>query len=153
MKEKRINFTILGSPFGKLNMQPRMIGNHPTMFQPTKNADYMSRVLLAFQEQCHPTDLIESRDAMLYLELIAYFEIPKSTPKYKIPLMENGTIRPTKKCDCDNISKIVCDAMSKFVFHDDAQIVSLKVDKYYTSSHPRVDVRIRSVELEKGIDL
>ena len=58
-----------------------------------------------------------------------------------------GNIRPTKKPDCDNISKVICDALNGIAFHDDSMIVELAVEKFY-SENPCVDVVIRSCENE-----
>lgn len=55
--------------------------------------------------------------------------------------MLDNVIRPTKKPDWDNIGKIVCDALNKTAFHDDAQIVDGSVIKCY-SEQPRIEVEI-----------
>ena len=51
--------------------------------------------------------------------------------------MLQGKILPTKKPDCDNIAKIICDALNGVAYDDDKQIVALKVTKIY-SAEPRV---------------
>lgn len=55
--------------------------------------------------------------------------------------MLQGKILPTKKPDCDNIAKIICDALNGVAYDDDKQIVALKVTKIY-SDEPRVIVWI-----------
>ena len=55
--------------------------------------------------------------------------------------MEAGLIRPTKRPDVDNVLKIVCDALNKIVYDDDACIVDAQVRKYY-SANPRVEISI-----------
>lgn len=53
------------------------------------------------------------------------------TSKKRQQAMLSGSILPTTKPDNDNYAKAVCDAMSKIVYHDDAQIVRLVVEKKY----------------------
>ena len=57
--------------------------------------------------------------------------------------MLKGLIKPTKKPDLDNISKVICDAISHQggIWHDDSQIASEMLSKYY-SDKPRVEVCI-----------
>ncbi len=55
-----------------------------------------------------------------------------------------GQIKPAKKPDCDNIVKIVCDALNGFAYKDDAQVVLAQVAKEYTDE-PRTDVSLWEV--------
>ena len=52
-------------------------------------------------------------------------------------------ISPTKKPDIDNIVKVVLDAMNKFAFRDDTQIVKLEVEKLYTSDEEKLVIQIQ----------
>jgi len=52
-----------------------------------------------------------------------------------------GFARPKKKPDCDNIAKIICDALNGIVYHDDSQVVDLEIRKYY-SDEPKVKIRM-----------
>ena len=54
--------------------------------------------------------------------------------------MENHSLRPAKKPDCDNIAKSILDGLNKIAFHDDTQITTLIVTKYYTTEEPYVVV-------------
>lgn len=51
-------------------------------------------------------------------------------------------ISPTKKPDIDNIVKVVLDAMNKFAFKDDTQIVKLEVEKLYTQEEEKIQIQI-----------
>ena len=77
----------------------------------------------------------------LWLEVTAFYPIPKSTSKKKIELMEKGEIRPTIKPDLDNCVKIVADSLNGIAYKDDSQIVSVVADKYYSDT-PRLELRI-----------
>jgi Holliday junction resolvase RusA-like endonuclease len=81
----------------------------------------------------------------LAMTLMVYQPIPKSVSKKKKQEMLDGKIRPTKKPDIDNILKSVLDSLNQVAFHDDTQIVSVEVVKWYDET-PRLVVRIREVE-------
>ena len=83
-------------------------------------------------------------DEELRATIIAYYPIAKSTSKKKRQQMLAGLIRPTKKPDLDNVIKSILDALNKVAYHDDTQIVSLSVEKFYSDS-PRVEVAISSI--------
>jgi Holliday junction resolvase RusA-like endonuclease len=55
--------------------------------------------------------------------------------------MLNGEIRHTKKPDCDNMAKIVLDALNGIAFDDDSQITDLIVHKQYGES-PNVEIEL-----------
>lgn len=80
----------------------------------------------------------------LYVEIIAYMGIPKSKSKKWRAAAIRGQERPTKKPDTDNIFKLVTDALSGVIYADDKQIVSCRVQKWY-SEEPRTEVRIAIV--------
>jgi len=82
----------------------------------------------------------------LRVEIIAYFAVPKSYTRGKRLAAENNIIRPTKKPDCDNIGKIVCDALNGAAWDDDAQVVDMRVEKWYTSGDERLEVWISEAE-------
>jgi Holliday junction resolvase RusA-like endonuclease len=45
--------------------------------------------------------------------------------------MQAGLLLPTKKPDLDNVIKAVCDALNKFAYHDDSQIVAIECSKAF----------------------
>lgn len=77
----------------------------------------------------------------LAIILTVYQQIPKSVSKKKKQEMLDGKIRPTKKPDIDNILKSVLDSLNQVAFHDDTQIVSVEVVKWYDET-PRMVVKI-----------
>lgn len=80
------------------------------------------------------------KDTSIYCQIVVYCEIPSSASKKKKALMENHSLRPAKKPDCDNIAKSILDGLNKIAFHDDTQITTLIVTKYYTTEEPYVVV-------------
>ena len=140
----KYSFTIPGEPQGKVNMRPYERNGFLTLYNPSHNKNYMSLV----RDAWYKTEAEKIADnCRIYLDINAYFQIPKSVSKQKREKMLTGLIRPTKKPDCDNISKVICDALNGIAFHDDSMIVGLTVEKLY-SENPRVEVVIRSIENE-----
>lgn len=80
----------------------------------------------------------------LVVKISARFPIPKSWNKTKTADALIGVIRPTTGKDADNIAKAVCDAMNGVAYLDDAQIVDLKVAKWY-SGDPAVHITIKEL--------
>lgn len=72
--------------------------------------------------------------------------IPKSTSKRKREAMAFHLLYPTKRPDTDNLVKSVMDALNGLAFHDDAQIVELKVLKVYADP-PYVRVSLSEVNV------
>jgi len=61
----------------------------------------------------------EPWDGPIRVDIIATFADPKRTP------YEWCTETP----DADNIAKLVCDAMNRIAYHDDAQVCALGIEK------------------------
>ena len=53
-------------------------------------------------------------------------------------------IHAITKPDADNLAKLVCDALNGIVWHDDRQIVDLRVTKNY-SAEPRTVINIEPI--------
>lgn len=117
-------------------------GPYVRTYTPAKTANYENLVKVVYQEKYLGQDLLEGS---LSAQIVAYCKPPK-TSKKKLTAMLNGTIRPTKKPDCDNIAKIILDALNDIAYEDDKNIVNLKVEKYY-SDIPRVEVQIKELSL------
>lgn len=134
-------FEIPGEIVGKA--RPRMNTYTGIAYTPTKTKYYEYLVKRAFQDKYGCIDLIPG-DIAVKIIIVAYFNIPKSTSKRKCEQMLKDEIRPTKKPDIDNITKIILDAMNKFVIYDDTQVVELIVKKYYAKT-PKVYVKVEEI--------
>jgi len=132
-------FVIPGEPMAK--QRPRFTRAGRT-YTPAKTTNYENLVKVVYQEKYLGQDLLEGS---LSAEIKAYCKPPK-TSKKKLTAMLNGTIRPTKKPDCDNVAKIILDALNNIAYDDDKNIVNLKVEKYF-SDIPRVEVQIKELSL------
>jgi Holliday junction resolvase RusA-like endonuclease len=132
-----IKLTIPGPPVAK--QRPRL-GKGFT-YTPKETVNYETLIKQLYITQNYATQL----EGMLFIEVKAFFPIPKSVSKKDAALMRQMLIRPTKKPDWDNIGKICSDALNGLAYHDDSQIVSARVEKWY-SEQPRVEIELWEVE-------
>jgi len=127
--------TIPGKPLGKQRARTLKSGRSYT---PDQTVNYETYVKMCYVEQggrnLGGTDL-------LWMEIAAFYPIPKSTSKKKAALMEGGEIRPTVKPDLDNCIKIVADSLNGIAYKDDSQIVSVVANKFYSDA-PRLEIKI-----------
>lgn len=68
----------------------------------------------------------------------------KNVSKKQRKLREDGEVRPIVRPDIDNYIKSVFDGLDGIVWIDDAQVVSLIANKFY-SDKPRVEVTIKEL--------
>lgn len=141
-------FTIPGEPGAK--GRPRLsvdrYRGYPKIHTPDKTINYENLVILEYDKVYHEAELYAPK-VMLELSIDAYYTIPESISKKKKEAMAAGLIRPTKKPDIDNVLKIIADALNKVAYHDDSQIVSVCVNKYY-SEKPRVEVALSKINTD-----
>ena len=129
-------FEMPGEIIGKA--RPRMNTRTGRAYTPSKTKNYEYFLRQWFINSYPNFEQIESR---VKVNIIAYFNIPKSTSKKKEAEMLKQNISPTKKPDIDNIVKIVLDSMNKFAFKDDTQVTKLEVEKKYSIT-PKIYVKI-----------
>ena len=138
-----LKFTVMGEPCAQGRPRFSTLGGYVKAIDPAKSRNQKAFVkylatTAAKQQGWTYTNL------PLYVEIIAYMGIPKSKPKKWRTAAIRGQERPTKKPDVDNLFKLVTDALSGIIYADDKQIVSCRVQKWY-SEEPRTEVRIAIV--------
>ena len=134
-----IPFTIDSPPVPKGRPRYSAKAGFVRTYTPKKTSDYETIVRETAQQAMGPNEPLETPVAVyLYIRL----PIPKSYPKKRVAACLNGSERPTKKPDIDNLAKSVLDGLNGTVYKDDGQIVSLHVTKVYASA-PGVDVLVR----------
>lgn len=149
-----LTIIIPGEPASKARPRFSRTAKGVRTYTPTKTLKYEELVryhaLAERQKQG-----IKQVSKQMQLQIKAYFSIPKSYSKKRKEMCLAGDERPTKKPDSDNIAKIVLDGLNpkmkvdhvqhkavcvhEGLYRDDKQVVSLKVDKYY-SDNPRVEI-------------
>ena len=119
--------------------RPRLNTYTGSGYTPTRTKDYETLIEQYFIMKYPGYKTIEGR---VIVRIKAFFEIPKSTSNMQREQMLQNAISPTKKPDIDNIVKIILDAMNKFAFKDDTQIVKLEVEKLYSSDEEKLQIQI-----------
>lgn len=135
------DFVVEGKPTGKGRPRFKRMGNFVQTYTPANTAEYEKLVKLRFQ---NAGGVIT--DKPVKIEIVAFFAPPKSVRKKQKQEMLANLILPTKKPDCDNIAKIVLDALNQIAYKDDSQVIELSVRKQY-ASEAKVSVHIEDIEI------
>ena len=135
-----MTFTIPGDPVGK--ERPRVANGHA--YTPAKTKAYEEKVKWCYKQQCPNLDMFP-KGTPLTMIVVAGFSIPKSATKKDRAAMLNGTIRPTKVPDIDNICKLIMDSAQGIIYENDSSIVSIQAMKVY-AKEPAVIVHFLEVD-------
>lgn len=135
-------FTVYGDPRGK--GRPRFSFRSGHAYTDKATAEYEAKIRKMWRSEnlyripFQPTTII----------INAFFRVPKSIPKKsREALFDTDYL---KKPDCDNIAKVVLDALNLLAYEDDRQINCLLVHKRYVKSdadEPRIEIQIIGGEL------
>lgn len=148
-------FGIIGEPQGKARPRFARRGKLVSTYTPSTTQKYEELIRYSALRVRQKNGIKKPISADISLGIRAYFKIPKTYSKKRKERCLNGEERPSKKPDSDNIAKIVLDGLNpkmkvdhvqhkaicvhEGLYRDDKQVVSLKVDKYY-SDKPRVEI-------------
>lgn len=135
MESNIVRIELAGAPMGKERVRVTRAGH---AYTPERTVNYESRLALAAQHVMNGRSLLEGALAVV---VEAYMPIAVSKPKKWRAAALSGQIRPTKKPDADNIGKML-DALNLIAWADDAQIVDLRVTKWY-GARPRLVVIVQ----------
>lgn len=127
-----VEFTIHGQPVGK--QRPRVVRGHA--YTPEKTRNYEHLVQYEYIRQGG-----KYLDGAIKADIVAYFPVSKSAQK-------KGAKQGDKCCkkpDCDNIAKIILDALNGIAYKDDSQVAVQSAQKLY-NLEPRVDVRLEEIK-------
>ena len=136
-----VTITIVGEPMAKARPRVSIRGRYAKAYTPQKTINYENLVKVEYHSQ---KGKYFCKESTLRASIIAYFKMPKNVSKRKYVSMVNGSLRPTKRPDLDNIAKIVLDALNGVAYADDSQICELYITKYY-SEQPRVVLRLEEI--------
>lgn len=141
--------TILFEILGDAQAQERPIAGKSftgktVLYDPIKSRNFKQYVRMVAAQHA-PRKLITGP---VHLNLDFYRSTPKKyQTKPKQELIESGQLLPTTKPDIDNLAKGVKDGLSKVIWQDDSQVVSMNVRKFYSMT-PKVVVHISYFEEE-----
>ena len=131
-----IAFCIPGQPVAK--GRPRFVrrGNHVATYSPEKTVNYESLVKMAAHYAMSDRKPL---DTPIEINVFLWMQIPASWSKKKRQAAVAGTVHATSRPDSDNIAKGIFDGCNGIVWKDDAQLVTINIQKKYAES-PRADV-------------
>ena len=121
----QVTFCVYGDPQGKARPRFTKTGR---AYTPTKTADYETEIRHMAKAAMGSSEPLETPVAVFcYVTL----PIPASMPKKRLAAVLDGSERPLKKPDLDNVAKAFLDAMNGIVYADDKQVVTLHCTKVY----------------------
>lgn len=151
-----IKFIVNGEPMAKQRPRLSTYGGYARAYTPKDTLNYENKVLMCYRDKLKELEIDNTKvlfpNEMLFVTIIAYFGLTKGDYGKK-GLNKSGRNKidsvycPTHK-DCDNIAKIVLDALNGICYKDDKQIVTLLVVKKYTQEQPRVEVNIKDISTD-----
>lgn len=135
-----VDFYIDGKPRGKERPRSRRFKNFITTYTPKNTIQYENHIKKTYLNSVGTVKL----QGPLQATVTAIFSPPESiSRKKKQKLLEQKFY--TKKPDCDNIEKIVFDALNGLAYNDDSQICDVYTKKRY-GEIPMVRVSLRELE-------
>jgi len=132
-----VTFSVPGNPRGKGRPRVSVQGKFARAYTPEETIVYENLIKMSYAEQVGFVKL----NAPIEARITGVFPIPQSVSRKKREAMIAGEILHTKKVDCDNLAKVVLDALNKIAFEDDSGVSRLIVNKVY-GENPRVDVTL-----------
>ena len=124
---KSITFSVEGVK-GKGRPRASIIKGHAHIYTPKDTKDFEVKVATEYMAQ---GGFKFDEDLPLRVVIKVMQAIPKATNKTTRSLMLGNVIRPTKKPDIDNCTKLVLDALNGVAYEDDKQVVEISVGKWY----------------------
>lgn len=134
----RVEFCIIiqGEPHSQPRARATSVGSHVRMWDPGASDKESANVEMRMQL---PEGYRVAHEDRFEVEINAYYKNKNyNTHDYNF---RTWNTNKTSKPDLDNIAKFYLDAGNELVWHDDAQVSSLKVTKHY-SKVPRVEMKI-----------
>lgn len=137
-----MRFKVDGKPVGK--QRPRFNSRTKTTFTPGKTKSYEKDVANA----CYAHMLqnrVKTIECPCVVRIDVMMSIPSSYTKKRRIQCINGTERPGKKPDIDNIAKSIMDGLNGVAYEDDKQVVRLEIEKHYWAHEDAVYIEVNAV--------
>ncbi|MBA7608343.1 hypothetical protein ES703_15520 [subsurface metagenome] len=129
----KIKVTILVEPTPKARPRHTTRGSRVITYTPEKTRVAEARIQTRIQDALLEKGIWFSEGMPIRMEATFYRLKPKSTPK-RVKL-------PVTSPDLDNYTKLLTDALEKYVYNNDGQITTMFVRKRY-SSPPRIELTL-----------
>ena len=122
---------INGKPKGK--GRPRFYRGHAVTPKPTREYEQLIKSMW----------VNSMLDGEIKVKIDIFYPLDSKANKAQKELMLANTVRPKKKPDVDNVIKIVLDALNGVAYNDDAQVIEVIANKYY-SDKPRLEIEVEN---------
>ena len=116
------------------------MGRGIRLYDPKKVSVYKKQLAMMCKFQYKEQPL----SGQLIVSLKFYRHIQKRLAKKERKFRLSGADRPIVKPDTDNYIKSTLDGLNGRLWEDDAHIVKLVAEKYY-SEHPRIEIEVRDL--------
>lgn len=135
-----VRFIVDGEPMGKGRHRTTVRDGRVRTYTPRQTREYEDWVKLCYLRAAQGSRLNGAIEA----RITGIFSIPKSISLRNRKLMLGKKAYHTKKIDCDNLAKIVLDALNGVAYDDDKQVCRLQVEKIY-GEPARVEIELEEV--------
>ena len=126
---QEVVFEVLGKVQGKERVRFSNRGGYVKTYTPENTINYENWVKTCLIQAVG--NKYSTYAGAVKIELKAVYAPPKSYSKKKTKMLLETEAPYLKKPDCDNIAKIVCDALNGIAYKDDSQIFDVKISKVY----------------------
>jgi Holliday junction resolvase RusA-like endonuclease len=137
----QVTYSVPGEPRGKGRPKFARRGNFVKTYTDAKTASYEDQIRFYALKAMGDSKAIQGAVRVLISICMA---VPKSYSQKRREACLNGSDKPLKKPDWDNVAKSICDAMNGIVYGDDTQIVEAHVTKKY-AEQSKVIVLVQEV--------
>ena len=124
----QVQYSVPGEPRGKGRPRFAKRGNFVKTYTDAKTASYEDQIRFYALKAMGDSKVIEGAVRVFVSIRMA---VPKSYSQKRREACLNGSDKPLKKPDWDNVAKSICDAMNGIIYVDDTQIVEAHVTKQY----------------------
>ncbi len=138
---EELKLIIPGEPCAQGRPRFTKTGGFVRVYDPEKSRNYKAYVKYIASQEVRKNGW-KVTDQPIEVNIKAFMTIPKSKPKKFKKAAIEGSIRPTKKPDVDNLFKAVTDALNGIAYADDKQIVKAAQSKWY-AEEPRMEVSVK----------
>lgn len=130
--------------------RPRYSGRTGRFHDPKQSVEAKHTVKTLAIERVKELDWkIAQPDMPVTMRIVAYKEIPTSKPTWFKEAAKFGLVVPLTKPDCDNVEKLVMDALNGIVYHDDKQVFDCHYTAFY-SDEPRLEIEVKGLFVNVG---
>jgi Holliday junction resolvase RusA-like endonuclease len=112
-----------------VKQRPRFNKKSGSAYTPEQTINYENYIKMLYMQK----ENVFWETKTLEAKILAVFSIPKSYSKKRCLEALSGNLAPSTK-DCDNIAKVVLDALNGLAYSDDRHICKLTIEKIYSNN-------------------